>query len=257
MKFLYGYKTTNNERRDGTICAASRESVYRELKKVGIRPYYVELAPGIWNRFLSIGKRGFAIVVLVVVVLALVVAMFFQGEGLVAEVALENTTRRQIIGDSAIIEKGIVTGWSDVFDLEGERFLASFAIPGYAAAQRNARREEIEAALAHKIVLSDQDGIEARQIKSIVEGIKSEIREFMKAGGSISQYGNLLAERQDAEIRYYTVARDEIAAAVQKGEPQELIISIWEKRNSELRRMGIRLVRLPDMSSSSSSSSYP
>lgn len=256
MRFLYGYKTTNNERRDGTICAASRESVYKELKKLGIRPYYVELAPGIWNRFLSIGKRGFAIVALLLVVLALVVAMFFQ-EGQVTEVAFENSTRRQVIGDSAIIEKGIATGWSDVFDLEGERFLASFAVPGFPAARRNARIEEIEAALAHKIVLSDQDGIEARQIKSIVEGIKSEMREFIKAGGSISQYGNLLAERQDAEIRYYTVARDEIANAVQSGEPQEVVISIWEKRNSDLRRMGIRLVQLPDMSSSSSSQSSP
>ena len=256
MKFLYGYKTTNNERRDGAICAASRESVYKELKKLGIRPYYVELAPGIWNRFLSIGKRGFAIVVLLLVVLVLVVAMFFQ-EDLVMEVAFENATRRQVIGDSAIIEKGIATGWSDVFDLEGERFLASFAVPGFPAAHRNARVEEIEAALAHKVVLSDKDGIEARQIKSIVEGIKSEVREFVKAGGSISQYGNLLAERQDAEIRYYTVARDEIANAVQNGEPQEVIISIWEKRNTDLRRMGIRLVQLPDMSSSSSSQSSP
>ena len=44
-------------------------------------------------------------------------------------------TRRYPIGDAAIIEKGILTGWSDVFEHEGDRFLASFAVPGVKAAQ--------------------------------------------------------------------------------------------------------------------------
>jgi hypothetical protein len=36
-----------------------------------------------------------------------------------------DTTRRQVIGDAFLIEKGLRTGWSDVFAHEGERFLAS------------------------------------------------------------------------------------------------------------------------------------
>ena len=60
---------------------------------------------------------------------------------------MDDTTRRQIIGDTAIIEKGIRTGWADVFDLEGERFLASFAIPGVPAGQRSTTVDEIRKAL--------------------------------------------------------------------------------------------------------------
>ena len=60
---------------------------------------------------------------------------------------MDDTTRRQIIGDTAIIEKGIRTGWTDVFELDGERFLASFAIPGVPAGQRSTTVEEIQKAL--------------------------------------------------------------------------------------------------------------
>ena len=48
-------------------------------------------------------------------------------------------TRRQVIGDAAVVDKGIATGWADVFAEEGERFFASFAIPGLAEAFTQAK----------------------------------------------------------------------------------------------------------------------
>ena len=145
MRFLYGCKTRENERRSGEILAQSRSAVYAELKKQGVRPYKVELAPGFLNWLQSLGKRTAAIVLL-----ALGVACFialWRGERDEAETfkdkatafadRFENKTRRQVIGDAAIIEKGICNGWADIFPEEGERFLASFAIPGVSAGQRN------------------------------------------------------------------------------------------------------------------------
>ena len=49
-------------------------------------------------------------------------------------------TRRQVIGDVAVIEKGIRTGWADAFEREGDRFFASFAIPGAEAGKGDSVR---------------------------------------------------------------------------------------------------------------------
>ena len=64
MKFIYEYKTKENEQRSGEFCAPSRDDVYRELRKQGIKPYKVYLAPGLLNRIQSYGKRTAAILVL-------------------------------------------------------------------------------------------------------------------------------------------------------------------------------------------------
>ena len=151
VKFLYEYKTSENERRSGEIDAASRSAVYAELKKQGIKPYKVELAPGFANWLMSLGKRTAAIAVLAVAVVGVCFlwkgsenrAALNEDKAAVFDDKFENKTRRQVIGDAAIIEKGIRTGWSDVFAEEGERFLASFAIPGVPAGQRNTTEEEI------------------------------------------------------------------------------------------------------------------
>ena len=61
---------------------------------------------------------------------------------------LDDMTRRQVIGDTAVIEKGVRVGWADVFETEGERFLASFAIPGVKAGQRSTTEQALQEALA-------------------------------------------------------------------------------------------------------------
>lgn len=261
MKFLYEYKTSENERRHGEISVPSRSAVYTELKKQGIRPYKVELAPGFTNWVQSLGKRTAVIVALIVAVVGL--GYLWRGsedeaeeyKGLVAanedKVAVfddkfENKTRRQVIGDTAIIEKGIRTGWSEVFTEEGERFLASFAIPGVPAGQRNTTEDEIRAALARQIVPMETDGIEARQIKSMVEGMKEELRAFMHDGGSIREFGSCLVERQESELGYYNRAKGELEKMKVSGMDTKELEDLWERRNNELRQMGIKLVPLPE-----------
>ena len=152
-------------------------------------------------------------------------------------------TRRQVIGDTAVVDKGILTGWSEVFPEEGERFFASFAIPGVKAGQRNTTVEELNAALMRKVAASPDDGMEARQIKSMVEGMKAEARAYIAAGGTIIEYGKRLTERQDAEIAIYERTKSEIEHA-RETMPQDKFLPFWEERNDRLRNLGIKLVPL-------------
>ena len=252
MKFLYEYKTSENERRSGEIVAPSRPAVYQELKKQGIRPYKVDLAPGFWNRVQSLGKRTAAIIVLAVLCVALAIAVgrvvLNAPQPSPVEESLDSPIRRQIIGDTAIIEKGIRSGWADVFELEGERFLASFAIPGVPAGQRNTTEEEIRKALSarHSTPSTRSDGLEARQIRAMVEGMKDELRDFMRNGGTIREFGACLVERQEAELGYYNRTKGELETLRTSGTPAKELEALWEKRNSELRQMGIKLVPLPE-----------
>ena len=258
MKFIYSYNTKQNERREGlTISASNRDAAFSELNKRGIRPYKLYPAPGLWNRISAIGGRWAAIVVLAAALgISLVVALtqhkdivqLEQNEDVreIVTGAITSKVRRQLIGDQGFIEKGIRTGWSDVFDHEGERFLASFAIPGIPATVRTTNVAALEEALKRKVEADDGDGMEARQIKAMVEGMKDELRRFVASGGTIEQYGRRLVARQDEEIAIYTRTSNEIEQAAKsnlgKAESAELV----DRRNEDLRRMGIRLVAMPE-----------
>lgn len=65
MIFDYQYRTHDNELKTGSISASSRDEAFRTLKARGVNPSRVELAPGIGNRFAALGKRGWTIILLV------------------------------------------------------------------------------------------------------------------------------------------------------------------------------------------------
>ena len=155
-------------------------------------------------------------------------------------------TRRQVIGDTAVVDKGILTGWSDVFPDEGERFFASFAIPGVKAGQRNTTVEELNAALGRTVAIEPGDGMEARQIKSMVEGMKAEARAYIAAGGTIVEYGKRLTERQDAEIAIYERTKADLERAKETMHGNALI-NYWESQNDKLRNLGIRPLTLESL----------
>ena len=237
--------------------AESREAVFAALRQQGIKAIKVVAADGSKanGEIRGIRKRVLAAAVFGAAVLA-VIGTVMVGRGLWPRrgepgvLPLDNTTRRQVIGDTAIIEKGIRTGWADVFELEGERFLASFAIPGVPAGQRSTSEEKLREALhcspSPSAFASVSDGLEARQIRAMVEGMKDEARRFVKAGGSIAQYGRLLVQRQEEEIAYYNRAKAEIEAAQKAKMPAAQLNDLWEKRNESLRQMGVKLVPMPE-----------
>ena len=256
MKFTYAYKTSDGVRHEAAMDAESREAVFAALRQQGIKAIKVVAADGSKanGEIRGIRKRVLAVSVIGAAFVAgtlAFVAANRDAKGLtfgVTALPLDNTTRRQVIGDTAIIEKGIRTGWADVFELEGERFLASFAIPGVPAGQRSTSEEKLREALrcSPSTFTSGSDSLEARQIRAMVAGMKDEARRFVKAGGSIAQYGRLLVQRQEEEIAYYNRAKAEIEAAQKAKMPAAQLNDLWEKRNESLRQMGIKLVPMPE-----------
>jgi hypothetical protein len=224
--------------------------VFAELRKRGIKAIKVVAADGSKANGELHGVRKRVVAVLVAfVALGVGLLSYFSGTrtggdlGGSATAFATGQDRRQVIGDAAIIEKGIRKGWSDVFALEGERFLASFAIPGVKAGQRNTSEKEFTAALENKCVVADSDSLEARQIKAMVEGMKNEARRYIAAGGTIVEYGKRLTERQDAEIAVYNRVKADLEKA-RVTMSESAFMTYWEKRNDELRNLGIKTVGL-------------
>ena len=231
--------------------AESREAVFTALRKQGIKAIKVVAADGSKanGEIRGVRKRVLAASVIGAALLAGVVVYLLQSPVTNPQSptdVLASQTRRQVIGDAAVVEKGIKDGWAGVFPEQGERFLASFAIPGVPAGQRNTTEAEISAALSRKVEISPDDGIETRQIKAMVEGMKKEARRFVSKGGSIKQYGALLVQRQEEEIAYYNRAKTEIENAQKSKMPAAQLNDLWEKRNESLRQMGVKLVPMPE-----------
>ena len=246
MKYSFAYKTSDGVRHEDSLEAGSRDEVFEVLRGRGIRPIKVVAADGSKanGEVRGVKKRVVAALVALAAIGAVVVTSLYNRAIAPSLPEFEaGQTRRQIIGDTAIIDKGIATGWSEVFADEGDRFFASFAIPGVKAGQRNTTVEEIMAALERNIGAADSDGMEARQIKAMVSGMKAEARAYIRAGGTIVEYGKRLTERQDAEIAIYERARAEVDNA-RKTMDQGDFLALWEERNDQLRNLGIKLIPL-------------
>ena len=243
MKFLYTYRTPDNKQHRSEITAPTKEAAYAALRAQGIKAGHIDEAPGFFNKLFGKGKRWIAIAVLALIAIALA---FVRTNEAVDGSALDAPERRQVVGDMGVIEKNIRNGWSGVFEHEGERFLASFAIPGVPAGQRNTTEEELKAALTRKDPATTSDTIEARQIKAMVEGMKQELREYLADGGSVKEYGQALVARQEEELRIYNTAKNAVEAAERSGMASDDLEALWESHNAKLRRMGIKLIPMPE-----------
>ena len=262
MKYTYAYKTSDGKRHEAAMEAVSREAVFEALRAQGIKAIKVVAADGSKaNGAESAGGRASTRAALwgaaILAAVAVGVLWFVgsrgrspaQGGGEAqspggeakATFFLTAQTRRQVIGDVAVIEKGIRTGWADVFEREGDRFFASFAIPGAEAGQRNTSEEELRRALESAVEATPDDSLEIRQIKAMVEGMKEETRRYIAAGGTAVGYGQRLVERQEAEIAIYGRVKSDIEAAHKKMD-SSAFEDYLEKRNDELRNLGIKPV---------------
>lgn len=246
MKYTYAYKTPDGIRHEASMNASSREEVFSTLRRQGIKAIKVVASDGSKANGEVRGVRKRVVVSLLFTVALIVGGVaYFGGTHSNEDVAVSqlqtDQTRRQIIGDVGVIEKGILTGWSEVFELEGDRFLASFAIPGVKPGQRNTSEAEFMRALESANEVKSSDSLEVRQIKAMVEGMKNEARSYLRAGGSVLEYGKRLTERQDAEIAIYERAKAELKRA-KDTMSSDKYLDLWEERNNQLRNLGIKLV---------------
>ena len=253
MKFYYEYNTSDNEHRKGSIKAFSRDDAYARLKREGIKPSRVVLAPGVINKILSIGRRGLAIALLSALLGVTTILLYVSSyrekilrqENGIAQQMMGQSTRRQIIGDNVVITRGLRTGWDFVFPQQGDRFLASFAVPGYPAAVGSVMESDLAAVIDVSVPITENDTLEVRQIKTIVEGMKQEAREFLQDGGTLKEYGECLVRRQEEEMSIFARARKELSLAEQQMSDDDYM-ELWERRNEELARMGIRQIPMSE-----------
>lgn len=251
MRFEYSYNTKQNERRDGEIVASSRDEAFAKLKASGIRPFRVDLAPGLWNRIQSIGKRGLAIVILAIGVIVSVAYVCVLKDRL-NPANPRILPRQQVTGDQNILEDGLAYQWREVFERPGERWLAMYAMPG--RVPRSGLKEasplelyvvlrDFDENLEKRVLLKRSALPEYRQIAAIVEGMKQELREAIKKGMSSEQYLHFLAERQAKEYGEWLAAYDRLIKIAKKGDE---IRDRWVEECTALKKRGIMALPPPE-----------
>lgn len=254
MKFVYGYKTKGNETREGVISASSRDEAFRELKKKGVKPFRVDLAPGFANRLCSIGKRTYAILVLCVLCLALV-AVVIRAKRETSLAANGPVPRHQIYGEPALMDDLERSGYARVFAHPGDRFLARYAQPGRLV-PNGTKAEQAAAAEALAGLMKNPPALfaegdaqtgpfaasrEIRELKQIVLWMRDELRRYLANGvGTPARYVRRLAERQEREAMIYYGAKHDLE---NESDPEK-----WDRINASLRNAGLMTItpKLPE-----------
>lgn len=240
MKFIYEYRTSDNVRHEGVICAVSREAAFVTLKSRGIRPGRVDVAPGFINLLWGKGKRWCLIAILAAVVSglsALVLRQHRQIEvisELAEDVALFQE-RCQIYGDEGILRDAFQIGWAHVFSNRVDQLLAAYAVPGRALPSTRFTSEIEEQMIGSYVRVEEGDFAEVATMKRIVNGMKRELLNYLKSGGNISSYIDRLESRQQEEIRIFNRVKTQL-----RFQPKES--AEWRERNADLRAMGLPMI---------------
>ena len=197
------------------------------------------------------------------VVVALV-ALAAVGAGVVAYIGGERTgaataadtavssPRHQIYGDPAVVENIERGDFGVIFPRDGDRMLAIFAQPGRLMCTRGANPSRLTAAQSESfaayakteltkdrdVEISANDPREVRELKQIVNGMRSEMRDYLTNGnGTSKSFWRRLNERTAEEMRIYERMRRELE--------NETSHVVWEEKNFALRRLGLRTIPNP------------
>ena len=262
MKYTYAYKTSDGTRHEDSMNAASREEVFAELRKRGIKAIKVVAADGSKanGEVRGVCKRAVAALVALAAVCASVIA-YFGGTHTAAVTAANSAVsspRHQIYGDPAIMEPIERGDFGGILPREGDKMLAIFAQPGKLMCARgvNPRRLEgigkrekgkevfetyakNELAADKDIQIAAEDSREVRELKQIVNGMREEMREYLANGnGTPRSYWRRLNERTLSEMQIYERTRRELE--------KETRPEIWEQKNESLRILGLRTIPAPN-----------
>ena len=257
MKYTYAYKTSDGVRHEDSMNAASREEVFAELRKRGIKAIKVVAADGSKanGEVRGLRKRAVAALVALAALCAGVVA-YFGGTRTAAVVAANSATaspRHQIYGDPAIVETFERGDFSNVLSREGDRLLAVFAQPGRLMCTKGTNPRKLSANAAEQfaayarnelgtdndILINADDPREIRELKQIVNGMREEMRGYLANGnGTPRSFWRRLNERTLSEMQIYERTRRELE--------RETKPEIWEQKNESLRILGLRTIPAPN-----------
>ena len=235
MKFVYKYRTSDNALHEGLVSAGDRDAAFDLLKSRGIKPFGIEVAPGFCNKLFGRGKRWMAIVALAI---AAVVGWLSVAK---TTMQIRESERHQLYGDPALMEEMVASGYSSVFENQGECYLAYYAQPGAETdAAPTIQPDVLKDALQHRIEFLTKDRREERELKAIVNGMKEELRRYLSDGvGTFASYMGRLEERQALERAIY----NRVAAEVRESKDDAVRI----EKNRELSAVGLRTILMRDM----------
>lgn len=250
MKFGYSYKTPDGVRHESFYHADTKEDVFADLRKKGIRPIKVwEVAP----------RRAFPIRPSTVILALLALALFAAFAAYVMlsgrsphDRSPQSEDRSQIYGDPGILQTCESREWSNVFENEGERFLARFAQPGIPVRLTgNAWRKTVADALKAKpapVPVRDSDSAEIAKMKRMVNGMKNELAQYVADGGTVEEYIAEVLQRQSIEEKIVINFKAEFEKLERdaNAKNRDEIISKWNAKNVLLRQMGLRTVLIPE-----------
>ena len=259
MRYTYAYKTPDGVRHEASMNASSREEVFTELRKQGIKAIKVIAADGSKanGEVRGVRKRVVAVIALGVGIAAGVVAYMGGAYSGVAVVANPETMspRHQIYGDPATMEALERGDFRNVLSREGDQMLAIFAQPGklMCAKGANPRRwvtgngeqgtvfeayAKNELGADKDIQITADDSREVRELKQIVNGMREEMRQYLANGnGTPRSFWRRLNERTLSEMQIYERTRRELE--------KETKTEIWEQKNESLRILGLRTIPNP------------
>jgi hypothetical protein len=230
MKYKYLYQTSENENREGWIKAPSRAEAYALLRKEGIRPYrLIGNDPKKWPKVLFGSLAG------LVLIIAGVFYFIFahEGNGPIARCQLE--------GEPVQLSFGMASGWEGVFETVLDRYLASYAQPGWLAITPEIDDGDIAGfvkELEKPISFSISDAPHIRQLKRILLKMRLEMKEYLAAGGGVKDYLAFLESRQEEERSLRSKAVDALNRA-----PKHMKELTRINLNARLREMGLAEIK--------------
>lgn len=222
--WTYSYKTADGMRHEGEMSAPSKDDVYAELRRQGIRAIKVteRIAPIVRRGFRGLRKRDWLLVggILLVVALASVafekilsdeksergVFRLAQRHGIVESEAVEvkfgdrpasARPRKQLSVDVVPLLTNLVHS--------SERFLARFAQPGVEPVMPSfggidELADDFYEAIAEDVVIRAGDSREVVDLKRIVVGLKEDGRLNLTNGRSFFEFVEWLEQRQKMEV---------------------------------------------------------
>ena len=272
MLFSYVYKTSDGVRHEARVEASSRDMAFSVLRGEGIRPIKMWAADGSRanGEVKGIRRRvavaiGIACVLLGAAGAFLVMheraVVFYRADGSVGKGRNGNRvqamTRRQIRGSSDKVQRLLANDSQSLFHYRGEVLLAHYAQPGRIVPESvtmpgiEILTEDLLSSLKVPLYTFPGEMSECVELKSIVAGMKEELRMFLAAGGTIKEYVSRLEERQKMEIAYREQAALKLDEACGKGNEKKAF-RVWKEQNGWLQAMGIERLPLPSSIASGS-----
>lgn len=250
MKFIYQYRTSDNEVKRGEIVAPDREAAFQLLRVQGIKPARLEEAPGVFNKLFGKGKRWIAIFGLLV---ALAVSCFVI-LSMNDEMTYASEERAQLFGDPFVLKKLSANGWRDTFPDDGNAWFARHAIPGVGCDCSKDEREALRQGQAKPILstepvaISKDDSDELAKMKRMINCMKREFARYTEAGGSEAQYRIECETRLSVERQIFERVNSELRGLEKKitSDNHPEIEKSWDEKNELLRSMGLMTIPMPE-----------